>query len=346
MSFSRIIISRTDSIGDVVLTLPVAAALKKRYPDAYILFLGKKYTRAVVDSSEKVDEFIDWDEIKALKEDERVRTLNNYKADIIIHVLPDKEIAFLAKKAGIRLRLGTISRWYHWVSCNKLVKLSRRNSDLHEAQLNLKLIRSLTGKHLFSLEEITGMYGMNRISSLPSGLSGLLSGDKINLIIHPKSKGSAREWGLENFMILLKLLPSEKYRIFITGTKEEGDEIKSAGLPSRFPGVVDLTGKLSLEELISFIAHSDALVAASTGPLHLAAALGRGAVGIYPPIRPMHPGRWAPVGAKASFLVLGINCEKCRKTLDCECIRNVPPEDVMREILTIQGQQADNNSQQ
>jgi heptosyltransferase III len=70
--------------------------------------------------------------------------------------------------------------------------------------------------------------------------------------------------------------------IYISGTKEEA---KTMGiflndLPSH---VVNMTGKLSLSEFISFISSCDGVVACSTGPLHIAASLGKTAVGLYPP---------------------------------------------------------------
>ena len=60
----RIVISRTDSIGDVILTLPLAGILKKKFPDSKIIFLGNSYTEAIVRVSVYVDEFINWDELK------------------------------------------------------------------------------------------------------------------------------------------------------------------------------------------------------------------------------------------------------------------------------------------
>jgi heptosyltransferase-3 len=86
-----------------------------------------------------------------------------------------------------------------------------------------------------------------------------------------------------------------------------------------------MTGRLSLAELMAFIARADGLMAASTGPLHLASALGIYAVGIFPPLRPIHPGRWAPIGPRASVLVKDIACNACRKTMNCTCIRDILP---------------------
>ena len=44
-----IAISRTDSIGDVVLTLPVCVWLKKKFPDIKIIFFGSTYTKPVIE---------------------------------------------------------------------------------------------------------------------------------------------------------------------------------------------------------------------------------------------------------------------------------------------------------
>ena len=59
---SHILISRTDSIGDVVLTLPVAKFLKDRFPETKISFLGKAYTRPVIEACIYVDEFVNADD--------------------------------------------------------------------------------------------------------------------------------------------------------------------------------------------------------------------------------------------------------------------------------------------
>ena len=96
--------------------------------------------------------------------------------------------------------------------------------------------------------------------------------------------------------------------------------------------VVDMTGKMNLSELISFINNCDGLVAASTGPLHISAVLGKRTIGIYPSVRPIHPGRWAPIGQNASFLVSTKTCGNCKKGRTCDCMSSVKPEQVA-EIL-------------
>ncbi|MCK9204807.1 MAG: glycosyltransferase family 9 protein [Bacteroidales bacterium] len=325
----RIILSRTDGIGDVVLTLPMAGALKEKFPDCTIIFLGRNYTRPVIECSRFIDQFVSWDD--ASRDPDPISFLASLQAGAIIHAFPVKEICRTAKKARIPLRIATARRYFTWFTCNRLLHIPRRNSDLHEAQLNLKMLGPLGINRTFSLSEIPALYGF--LPALPDIPIQHPAPGKLNLILHPKSKGSAREWGLDNFSKLIDLLPKEKFNIMVTGTTEEGAMMRKF-LEKYHDRVQDMTGKLNLAEFISLIHNSDALVAASTGPLHLAAASGIHAIGLYAPMRPIFPTRWAPLGKNADFLVIEKQCRDCRKTTDCQCIRDISPESVA-ERLTI-----------
>lgn len=323
----RIILSRTDSIGDVVLTLPMAGYIKKYFPGAYIIFLGRTYTKDIIALSEYVDEFVNYDVIEKADKVSGVQKIKDLKANAIIHVFPKKEIAKLARKAGVPLRVGTTNRLYHWFNCNKLIALSRKNSSLHESQLNIKLLSFLDIPAEVSLQEIPRYYGFSKVPRLETSFNSLISKKKYNVILHPKSKGSAKEWGLENFAKLVNLLPAENYNVFISGTEDDGKQMQAFlhGLPQ----VTNLTGKLSLQQFIAFISECDALVAASTGPLHVAAALGKNAIGLFSPRRPIHPGRWMPVGKNAHFLVSDMDCKKCENKQDCDCITEISPQQIV-----------------
>lgn len=329
MNNKTIIISRTDSIGDVVLTLPMAGVIKKFYPNSKILFLGKTYTKPVVEMSKYVDEFINWDELQTNKN--AIEVLKNYKADVFIHVFPNKEIAKLVKATKIPLRIGTFGRLHHILTCNKKILFTRKKSDLHESQLNLKLLSPLGIAQHFELDELATLYGFEKIPLLKPELQSLIDPNRFNLILHPKSKGSAKEWGLDNYLKLVDLLPKDQFKIFISGTAEEGILI---GNTFNFDeNVVSLIGKLSLTDFIAFIAKTDGLIAASTGPLHIAAALNKKAIGLYSPKRPIHPGRWKPVGQHAQTVIFDPNCEKCSKGLDCDCISKITPQTIVNLLL-------------
>lgn len=313
-----IIISRTDNLGDVMLTLPMTGYLKSLAPAIKIYFLGKSYTRSIIEASRFVDQFIDRDEI--IKDN---TGLAKIKAQAIIFAGPDQEVAKVAKKAGIPLRIGTSHRWFHWLYCNQRVNFSRKKSDLHEAQLNFKLLAPFDILTEPTFEQIKNWYGLT-LPFRTSDFSDSLHPDKFNLIIHPKSKGSAKEWGLKNYADLIAVLPETHFQVLITGVKKEGELIR-AQEPRIFgyPHVKDITGCLSLNELIELIGAADGFLAGSTGPLHIASALGKYTLGIYPPIRPMHPGRWQPIGENAHYLALEKKCNDCRKSDQCACVKAI-----------------------
>src|SRR5437660_253682 len=93
----RFLISRTDAIGDVVLTLPLATILRQHFPDAIIGFLGKSYTQPVIACCSAIDEFVDVTDF--LNED--ADAIKKKAWDTIIHVFPRKDIAWKALRAGI-----------------------------------------------------------------------------------------------------------------------------------------------------------------------------------------------------------------------------------------------------
>lgn len=328
------IISRTDAIGDVVLSLHLARALKEKYPSCKITWFGKTYTQAVINACVFVDGFLNFDEWMKLSNSEKVEQLKSINASTIIHVFPRKEIARAAKDAKIPVRIGTSHRIYHWTTCNKLLNLGRKNSDLHEAQLNFRLLAPLGIEvpELSFLKKQAPILTLNRELALL--FPKLLHPTKKNIVLHPKSQGSAREWGLQNFKSLIQLLPGNEFQFFISGTTKEAELMKDFlnDLPDN---VTDITGKFSLSEFIAFIGNCDGLVAASTGPLHIAASLGIYALGIFPPMRPIHPGRWAPIGAKASYLCAPIDCVKCKnKPAECSCMALVSPMMVAEQLLS------------
>ncbi len=327
-----IIISRTDSIGDVVLTLPMAGIIKQFIPQCKIIFLGRNYTKDIIHLSKYIDEFVSYDEIVLLNKTQQINYVKALNASHIIHVFPVKEIAYLAKKAGIKNRIGTKNRLYHWFTCNIKISLSRKNSNLHEAQLNTILLRPLGINKRFEINELSSFYGFTKVSNLEPALLSLINTSKKTIILHPKSKGSAREWGLDNFSQLISQLNKTDYQIFISGTAQEGELLKD--LINKHSDVVNLTGKLSLQQFVAFINHCDILIAASTGPLHIAAALGKKAIGLFAPMHPIHPGRWKPIGANACYLVVNKTCNDCRKTMDCHCIREIQTAELIKLINT------------
>ncbi|UOG74315.1 glycosyltransferase family 9 protein [Hymenobacter tibetensis] len=336
------LVSRTDAIGDVVLTLPVCGQLKQLFPGCRVIVIGRTYTQAVAEACPWVDGFLNFDHLAGLPETEQLKVLRAQQAEVILHVFPNKLLARLALKAGISVRIGTRNRLFHWFTCNRLVALSRRNSLLHEAQLNLQLLAPLHAAATpMALPEVATLVRLQATEPLAAEWQQLLSqrtATQLNVVVHPRSRGSAREWGLAHFGTLARLLHAAGHRVFVTGTAAEGEELREWLIEHRPFLAADLTGHLTLPQLLAFLNEADGIAAGSTGPLHLAAALGRYTLGFYPPIRPMHPGRWAPLGPRAAYHVFNRpDCQDCRaQPAACTCIKALTPVAAFQHIIAWQ----------
>lgn len=332
----RVIVSRTDRIGDVVLTLPLCALLKAH--GHRVVFLGRRYTRPVLDASPFVDEIVDWDDVADATPAEQARWLGAARSDAIVHAFPRPEIARAARSARVPLRIGTSHRLYHWWTCNALEHFSRKRSPLHEAQLDVRLARRLLGggEAVPPLAELAPLTLLTPRVALPGDVSALLARDRLVVALHPGSRGSAREWPLERWRELTESLIASRVQVLVTGSAEEGKSLAPwlATLPALPQEVVDLTGRLALPELIALLRAVDGLVAASTGPLHVAAGVGAHALGLFAPTPPIHPGRWAPLGSRAEVLVAPEACAACRGRREgaCTCMAAITVDAVRARI--------------
>jgi ADP-heptose:LPS heptosyltransferase len=325
----RIVISRTDSIGDVMLTLPTVAWLKETYPSCHITFLCRNYTKAIVWCYEGVDEVLTLESLEELPLQARIRFIQEKNFDVVVHIFPRKELAQLFKKAAVPARIGTSHRIFHFLTCNIRPRFSRKRSNDHEAQLNFELLRPLGVKKRPSFEQLiawTKLFKSPNVA-LPETIEQALQQSTKTAVLHPKSQGSAREWPMEKYIDLANRLLADDTTVFFTGTEQEGAKFRET-LPEN-ARIIDTTGKLTIEQLLVLLSRIDLLVACSTGPLHIAGFLGKRAIGLFSPRIPIHPGRWRALGERAIALVFDPDCPTCKAKKPCACIEQISVENVL-----------------
>lgn len=320
--FGHILICRTDNIGDVVLTLPLAGFLKSRYPGIRIDMLVRAYAAPVVRHCRFVDNVIEYDPAG-----DPAAAIGHARYDTILFAFPNRRLAMAARRARIPNRVGTSHRLYHWLTCNKLAHFSRVKSALHEAQLNFALLRPLGIDHVPSLAEIPALYGLSAPVSSSTGGH--------NFILHPKSNGNGREWPLGHYTELARELAAyPDITLSVTGSAAEGALLaQQAPELLAMPNVRNLCGSLDLEGLLALIGASDGLVASGTGPLHMSAALGRPTLGLFPPLKPIDPARWGALGEQARVLCVERPCGKCTDPQACTCMHAITPGQVAEVLL-------------
>ena len=292
--FRKIVVSRTDNIGDVILSLPVFATLKKSFSEAETIALVGNYTSGIVRSSPHVNTVITSDADESLWA--TYKKLKAIGADVMVALFPRFKIAAAALLAGIPIRIGTAYRWYS-VLFNKKVYEHRKDSVKSEAEYNLTLLEPLGCK-----EQIldTTLNIDVRASRMVDGFANDHCLSKF-IAIHPGSGGSASEWDAENFRELIKEITNlSDLNVVVTGIASE--HYTCAKICEGLGNAINTAGRFSLLEFVALLSKADLFISNSTGPLHIAAAVGTPLIGIYPNGKPMTPVRWAPLTDKKIIL--------------------------------------------
>ncbi len=317
----NILIVRTDRIGDVVLSLPLASIIKQNIPGSHVAFLLREYTKALAENNTFIDSaFVLNESSGKIPIWKNVEMLRN-KFDACIVAFPTFRIALILFLSGIKTRVGTGYRWYSFLF-NKKIYEHRKHGDFHELEYNVHLLKQININLVPDKSSV--QFGLNINSADQNKIKSKLEKLEVDLskpiiIFHPGSGGSAVDLPVEKLRMLIKKVSSEiNCVVIITGSRNEEELCRSLIVNSN---VINTAGKFEMNELIALINCSQILVANSTGPIHIAAALGKFVVGFYPKFAAVSPKRWGPYTEKAAIFQPEIcdgycSREKC-KELDC-----------------------------
>jgi ADP-heptose:LPS heptosyltransferase len=257
--------------------------------------------------------------------------LRNSDIDTVILAQPDRVIARAAFFARIRYRIGNArQKIYLRLFCNPRVHFSKRVTEDHEAQINFNFLRPYGDTVTPTREQIPALYHFDIPRN--ADIATRFAPYTFNLVLHTKSNGHGREWPVEYYTELARLLATQPgVHLWLTGSGNEGKWLREHGaeLVSQ-PNVTDVCGQLTLGELTQLIHQADGFIASGTGPLHMSAAIGQRTLGLFPPTRPMHPGRWAALGTRAWNMCVESSCRDCEKMIvdTCDCMRQITPASV------------------
>lgn len=326
--YKHILVSRTDRIGDLILSLPVFQSLKASFPGVKITALVSPYAREVVEAHPDVDH------VELLSRADTLPTLiwkfRQLECDAFLALYPRPWLALAARVARIPIRVGTAYRWYSFLY-NKRIPIHRSRCDRHESDYNLDLVRALGAEKLkpypvFPVNPSEREYTRRLLKE-----KGLQAGDRL-VVVHPGSKGSALNWKPEKYAeAVARLSKIEGVRVVVSGGPGEEKTIQRLlyALPSRVRPPATLVDECSLKQMAAVLKQASCLLSASTGVMHLAAAVGTPTVSLFGGTFTTTPVRWGPIGNRSLVLQPdGLRCPECRKGV---CRQHDPMEGVSVE---------------
>ena len=330
---NNLLFIRTDRIGDLVLTTPLAEIVKKHYPKCKVTFLIRDYTKDILYNHPFVDELIS---IKTKNTKGTLFFWSNLKLiikmnfDTVIVVSPNLRIALLVFLSKIKNRIGTGFRWYSFLF-NKKVFVHRKFAEKYELEFNIELLKEIGIDEKINKENVN--YSLQINKDIQKKIDVILKTENINLtkplyIIHPGSGRSSVSLPVSKYKELIeKIFSSSNVEIIITGNNDEKVICTKLIINEK---VYNFAGRFSLSELIALINKCDLFISNSTGPLHIASALNKNVIGFYPNLLTCSPKRWGPYNSKCKVFSPTLNCKDCEKEQcsSVECMNNIDMNDV------------------
>lgn len=335
----RILVTRTDRIGDVVLSSPVFSAIRARYPEAHIAAMVLNSNRDLVEGNPYLDEVILYDKKGAqftrLDTLRFALSLRKKRFDIVVNLHATNRVhlvsyfARIPKRIGYRKRLGFL--------LTDAIRDQKWKGERHESDYNFDLLRLIDVPRPDEMKPYLPLEERHK-----DALKSRLAEEGIQLkkpyvAIHPSASCPSRVWHAERYAQVADEL-TRKWKtdvVLIAGGGSDRvftDRVKSF----MHAKPVNLAGKLSLGMLAWLLKDARVLISNDSGPVHMAAALDVPVVAIFGRSLPgLSPRRWKPLGRRSLFIHKDVGCIECaahRCNLGFLCLNEVTVEDVLSTV--------------
>jgi ADP-heptose:LPS heptosyltransferase len=307
----RILVTRTDRLGDVILATPVLRMLRTLRPEARISFLVRKSWMPVLAYGPEV-ELIPYDPDCGVEDLER--ELSSRKFDVAYVLKDESKVTRAVKKAGIPIRVGPLSSFRSWLSFNEGRFQRRSSCRMHEAEYNLDLITRQSPAsdpdHLPRAwiatapdAKLRALSFLKKHGLTPRGF----------IVLHPGSSGSSRYVKLPMLHYFVQRVLQKGIPVVVSGGPLESEILEGFKQASPQVRVLGSGEGLELDGMAEVYRMARVVVAHGTGPLHLAAAVETPVLALFPPIFVLSEKRWGPLIEKRKVWVPSVNCpEKYR----------------------------------
>jgi len=339
-NFRRILIVRTDRIGDVLLSTPVIKALRDEYAHAHIAMMVSVYARAIVEGNPNLDEVIIYDKgglhKSWMSSISFSRALKKKKFDLALILHPTNRAHLITYFAGIPRRIG-YDRKLGFLLTDK-VEHTKQLGEKHESEYALDLVRLLgiepKDKNLFmpikkeSVEWVNGLFRQE----------GIKESDKL-LAIHPGASCPSKIWPNDRFALVAdKLIEKHGFKVLIVAGPRDIAVAQKVIKNMRNPAI-DLAGKTSVSQLASLLKRCRLFISNDSGPVHIAQAVGTPVVSIFGRAQKgLSPKRWGPIGIRDRILHKEVGCIECLAhncVREFACLKAITVDDVINAADSI-----------
>jgi heptosyltransferase-1 len=322
----RILIIKPSAIGDVVHTLPILNLIRRRWPDAKVSWLVTPACAGLLEGHPQLDDLIlfdrkrfgkSWRSLSAFRELSAFnRSLKTHHFDLVIDLQGLFRSGWMTWRTHAPIRVGsTNAREFGGVFCTHLAPVHTWEQHAIERYLTVAEFLGL-GRSPVEFIFPTNDSDRQRVKELlPPG--------KPFAVLLPATHWPTKRWPIDCFASIIQPL---RERFGFESVLAGGPD--AAELAPSLPGVINLAGKTNLRQLVALLERADLVIANDTGPMHIAAALGRPLVTMFGPTSPVQTG---PYQRMDSVVRVDMPCSPCfsRKCSHQSCLRWLGIEPVL-----------------
>jgi len=333
----RILLIRTDRIGDVALSTPAIKAAYEAYLNSFIAFAVQPYAKDIVEGNPYLDEIIIFDKEKTHKGIwgmlKFAQTLKEKKFDITIILHPTNRVHIATFLAGISERVGYNKKMGFLLT--KKIPHTKQFGRKHELEYTLDVLRAggIEPKDNKPFIPI-GEEAESRIEELLSSKG--VAGDDLIVAIHPGASCPSKRWDAAKFAGLAdKIVENFNTKVIIIAGPEDvilGNKVNSLVRHN----AVNLSGVLSVKELAFLLKRCVLFISNDSGPVHIAVAVGTPVISIFGRNeKGLSPVRWRPLGKDDIVIHKDVGCQKCLAH-DCKinfkCLKAIEVNEVLEAV--------------
>jgi ADP-heptose:LPS heptosyltransferase len=338
----NILFIRLRLLGDIIFTIPALEIYRKHFPENKIYYVAEDKFREVAELIPGIHQVISIPRKMSIKQLCQFRAqMKALNIDTVVDFHSGPKSALLTRISGAKTRIGYKTPNRNW-AYNYLTPRTFGDSPTHSTFNQSKLL-----EHLGVTITETGIPPYPAIdiheNCISLDIKKLLNNSETvnhrKVVIHVGAGNELRDWGMENFSMLLQHLVEHELTIFLVGNSEE-EKKKGALLATQHqsPGenrVHNLTGQLSIAGMLFLISHANVYFGVDSGPLHLASLTQTPLVTIYGPNIPAISGPWRK--ENVTIIQLPLKCRPCsqRKCIydTIRCMKNIKTDVVHEAII-------------
>ncbi len=317
----RILIVKLSALGDVIQTLPVLKALKSARPHVEIHWVVEPPAQQILEGHPLLDRLLVFPRRQIIKEKnwgllrDFGRSLRAFSYDVVLDLQGLLKSALVVAAARARLRVGFANHregspfFYN-------LKLPPYDPDLHAVR-----------RYLLALE-VLGVRASAPVFTFPPlpdpkelfsryGLQGPVA------VFIPRARWESKLWREDGWQELCRKFEAKGLTPVLVGAKADLPYL----LRLKANTQAQILAGLRLTELASLLKGARVIVTVDTGPMHLAAALGKPVVALFGPTAPWRTG---PFGRGHQILGRKSPCSPCFRKVCAEksCLNRLEAEEV------------------